>query len=176
MAPLGDFEFSILAQTLTASGYTGGPHCSVKDDIHSGYFIPKGTIILTNLWYVNHQLAIFCHIAQLVCRKMSHDENTYLDPMTFNPDRFLGSHPEPDPMDFVFGFGRCCTTGCHFSSRTDLLPNHRRSCPGKYFGDASVYIACAMSLAVFNVSKAIDSITGEVITPVYRPLSGTIRY
>jgi cytochrome P450 len=37
---------------------------------------------------------------------MSHDENAYADPMTFNPDRFLGPKPEPDPMDFVFGFGR----------------------------------------------------------------------
>jgi len=96
-------------------------------------------------------------MAQLVCRKMSHDEHTYSDPMTFNPDRFLGSHPEPDPMDFVFGFGR-------------------RSCPGIHFADAAVYIGCAMSLAVFNVSKAVDEITGEVITPVYRPLSGTVSH
>jgi cytochrome P450 len=42
----------------------------------------------------------------MICRKMSHDETIYADPMIFNPDRFLGPNPEPDPMDIVFGFGR----------------------------------------------------------------------
>jgi len=32
----------------------GGPHRSTEDDVHMGYFIPKGTMILTNIWYVNH--------------------------------------------------------------------------------------------------------------------------
>jgi cytochrome P450 len=40
---------------------------------------------------------------------MAHDENVYAHPMTFNPDRFLGSNPEPDPMDVMFGFGRHAT-------------------------------------------------------------------
>ena len=44
-------------------------------------------------------------------RKMSNDERIYADPMTFNPDRFLGSEPEPDPtVDRVFGFGRYVLT------------------------------------------------------------------
>jgi len=29
---------------------------------------------------------------------MSHDENAYANPMTFNPERFLGPKAEPDPM------------------------------------------------------------------------------
>jgi len=39
-------------------------------------------------------------------RKMSRDADVYADPETFNPERFLGSSPEQDPRDIVFGFGR----------------------------------------------------------------------
>jgi cytochrome P450 len=41
---------------------------------------------------------------------MMHDEKIYADPMTFQPARFLGSNPEPDPMDVAFGFGRYIVT------------------------------------------------------------------
>lgn len=38
-----------------------------------------------------------------------HDPETYADPMSFNPERFLaapGKEPETDPRGMVFGFGR----------------------------------------------------------------------
>jgi cytochrome P450 len=38
---------------------------------------------------------------------MLHDEDVYPDPHTFNPDRFLGPNPQPDPTDYgAFGYGR----------------------------------------------------------------------
>lgn len=40
--------------------------------------------------------------------------------------------------------------------------------------DASVFIACAMTLAVFNISKARDE-NGVVVEPVIEYSSGTIR-
>jgi hypothetical protein len=40
--------------------------------------------------------------------------------------------------------------------------------------EASVFISCAMSLAVFNISKAIEN--GVVIEPVHEQLPGIIRY
>ena len=42
-------------------------------------------------------------------RKILHDPELYLDPMTFNPGRFVASlekEAERDPRDFAFGFGR----------------------------------------------------------------------
>ncbi|KAE9398917.1 cytochrome P450 [Gymnopus androsaceus JB14] len=64
---------------------------------------------------------------------MTHDPAVYKNPMEFNPDRFLGDLPEQDPKDMVFGFGR-------------------RLCPGRLLGDASVFIALAMSLAAFKIT------------------------
>ena len=30
--------------------FVGVPHATVEDDIYEGYFIPKGTVVLVNIW------------------------------------------------------------------------------------------------------------------------------
>ncbi|KZT28797.1 cytochrome P450 [Neolentinus lepideus HHB14362 ss-1] len=116
----------------------GLPHSLMKDDIHDGYFIPKGTIVIANIW------------------KFLHDPKTYADPMMFNPDRFLGNQPEYDPREYCFGFGR-------------------RVCPGRNLAEASVWLSCAASLAVFNISKPVD-VAGRQIEPVVDFSSATISH
>ncbi|TFK75553.1 cytochrome P450 [Pluteus cervinus] len=72
---------------------------------------------------------------------MAHDPAIYHDPMVFNPARFLaspGHELELDPRSIVFGFGR-------------------RICPGKVMADASVFLSCAMTLAVFDISQHTDN-------------------
>ena len=69
----------------------GIPHRLIEDDVHEGYFLPKGTIVIANVW------------------RMLHDPETYPDPLAFNPDRFVaspGHEPETDPRTMAFGFGR----------------------------------------------------------------------
>ncbi|KAH8684944.1 putative cytochrome P450 oxidoreductase OrdA-like protein [Ilyonectria robusta] len=69
----------------------GLPHTSSQDDMIDGYAIPKGAMLLPNIWH------------------FTHDPEVYQDPMTFRPERFLeteGLNPETDPHKFVFGFGR----------------------------------------------------------------------
>lgn len=46
--------------------------------------------------------------------------------------------------------------------------------PGLHLADASVFISCAMSLAVFDISKELDS-SGREIEPVAEYVDGTIR-
>lgn len=61
--------------------------------------------------------------------------------MEFKPERFLGvdgREPELDPHNIVFGFGR-------------------RICPGRFLADNTVYLSIARSLAVFNVTKAVEN-------------------
>ncbi|KAJ5306504.1 hypothetical protein N7508_005519 [Penicillium antarcticum] len=68
----------------------GIPHASSEDDTWEGYSIPKGSLLMPNIW------------------AMTHDPAIYHDPMTFKPERFLGIDgrgPEMDPHDLVFGFG-----------------------------------------------------------------------
>jgi hypothetical protein len=31
---------------------TGFPHCVAEDDIHDGYYIPKGSLVMPNIWLV----------------------------------------------------------------------------------------------------------------------------
>ncbi|CDO76961.1 hypothetical protein BN946_scf184281.g8 [Trametes cinnabarina] len=87
-----------------------------------------------------------------------HDPQTYSDPMRFNPDRFIptkGMEAERNPRDFCFGFGR-------------------RRCPGTAFAEASIFVACAMTLAVYNISKATRN--GQVVEPVMEGTGGMISH
>ncbi|KAL9011591.1 MAG: hypothetical protein Q9173_003579 [Seirophora scorigena] len=72
-----------------------------------------------------------------------HDPREYTEPWAFKPERYLAPLHEPDPSEVAFGYGR-------------------RSCAGRFFADASVYIAVAQMLAVFRVGKATDARGNEV--------------
>ncbi|KAG0702309.1 cytochrome P450 [Suillus ampliporus] len=119
---------------------TAVPHRVIEDDIHDGYYIPKGSLIIPNIWF------------------MLNDPRTYANPSEFNPERFLSQddkEPETDPRTICFGFGR-------------------RICPGLHLADASVWISAAMTLAAFDISKAVEN--GVEITPEVDPSSGTISH
>ncbi|PVI03088.1 cytochrome P450 [Periconia macrospinosa] len=69
----------------------GIPHSSTEEDVYRGYRIPKGALLLPNIWW------------------FTHDPTVYPDPMTFNPDRHITTpthKAEPDPRTFTFGFGK----------------------------------------------------------------------
>ncbi|THH17276.1 hypothetical protein EW146_g3521 [Bondarzewia mesenterica] len=71
----------------------GLPRATMQDDVYDGYWIPRGTTILPNIW------------------AMFHDEAKYPDAFAFRPERFedqkknteLGINDLPH---IVFGFGR----------------------------------------------------------------------
>ncbi|RPD54776.1 cytochrome P450 [Lentinus tigrinus ALCF2SS1-7] len=79
----------------------GVPHASVEDDEYKGYFIPKGSIILVNVWGI--------------ARSKEH----YVEPDRFMPERFLTKDGQLNkdilsPRAYVFGFGRRICPGMHF--------------------------------------------------------------
>ncbi|KAF5321043.1 hypothetical protein D9619_000276 [Psilocybe cf. subviscida] len=79
---------------------TAVPHRVRQDDVHEGYLIPKGSLVIPNVW------------------KMSHDPRVYSNPFEFRPERFLpakGRTPEPDPREVAFGFGRRTCPGRHLA-------------------------------------------------------------
>ncbi|KAJ7446928.1 cytochrome P450 [Mycena galericulata] len=84
-------------------GPLGLPHVLVQDDIHNGYFIPKGSIIFTNVW------------------QFFKDPRTYESPYEFRPERFITTEThtkEKDPRDHLFGFGRRICPGIHLADAT----------------------------------------------------------
>lgn len=77
------------------------------------YHIPKGAVIVPNIWYVlSCQASSKQFIQKIVVspfRQMTHDPENYHAPFDFKPERFLGVNGLPveqDPRSFVFGFGR----------------------------------------------------------------------
>ncbi|KAG1756031.1 cytochrome P450 [Suillus lakei] len=78
----------------------GFPHRVTEDDIHDGYYIPKGSLIMPNISF------------------MLNDPRTYAKPSQFEPDRFLardGKKRETDPRTICFGFGRRICPGLHLA-------------------------------------------------------------
>ena len=95
----------------------------------------------------------------------------------------LPIYPEPDPRGIVFGYGRRI---CEYSRFTVTLSNERNDWkadlpsriffvgPGLYIAQTSLWITCAMSLAVFDIEKYVDG-SGNVVEPEIRYTGGTIR-
>ncbi|KAG0706675.1 cytochrome P450 [Suillus ampliporus] len=73
------------------------PHAAVNDDVYEGYFIPKGTTILTNIW------------------AMTHDATKYPAPFEFKPERFFTPSGDlnDDHVTPVWGWGRRICVGRH---------------------------------------------------------------
>ncbi|KAG1840995.1 cytochrome P450 [Suillus subalutaceus] len=74
-------------------------HASVDSDMYEGYYIPKGAIIMPNVW------------------AMSQNEEKYPNPSQFSPERFLNAdgNLNDDTVDMAFGFGRRICVGRHFA-------------------------------------------------------------
>ncbi|RAL13437.1 cytochrome P450 [Aspergillus homomorphus CBS 101889] len=82
---------------------TGIPHECTEDDIYEGYLIPKGSIVIPNIW------------------QMTQDPSTYANPTAFDPTRFLSPNPQMDPHLLAFGFGRRICPGRLLADNTIFL-------------------------------------------------------
>ncbi|KZS92752.1 cytochrome P450 [Sistotremastrum niveocremeum HHB9708] len=119
---------------------SGMPHATVEDDEYNGMFIPKGTMIITDIW--------------LSLLTMCHNPSDFPNPMEFDPDRFIeegGSIRRlradfRDPEDIVFGFGR-------------------RICVGQHIATAQMWITMATLLTTFHISFPKDKDGKEIRPP-----------
>ncbi|KIJ32837.1 hypothetical protein M422DRAFT_265319 [Sphaerobolus stellatus SS14] len=80
------------------------PRLTTEDDAYDGYFIPKGTLVVSSIW------------------TMLHDPTVYPDPFEFKPERFIKdgkfNHDVLDPYEVLFGHGRRVCPGRHFAKDT----------------------------------------------------------
>ncbi|EKM77629.1 hypothetical protein AGABI1DRAFT_122003 [Agaricus bisporus var. burnettii JB137-S8] len=76
------------------------PHYLSEDDVYKGYYLPKGSVVLGNVWAITH------------------DKEDYPEPLEFKPERFLKDgklNPEVREPTAAFGFGRRICPGRHIA-------------------------------------------------------------
>lgn len=87
---------------------------------------------------------------------MTHDPETYDEPMSFKPERFNNSDTEMKQVyDLVFGFGR-------------------RTCPGMHFAEGTIFSVIATTFATCDVLPEFDN-NGKPIFPELIFTDGVIR-
>ena len=130
------------------------PHVNKsQDDIYEGVLIPKGTLVIANIWFVL-SAPRFGHRIHSIFRAINRDPKTYTNPHTFDPLRFL-DHKTPETKA-IFGYGR-------------------RYCPGVGLAEASMFLQITQMLAVFKLERTRDANGHEIIPPAIWE-TGTIRF
>ncbi len=97
----------------------GVAHRSMEEDEYKGYRIPKGSVVVSNIWYVlsvsNNEMMLTEATQR---RAYSRDLKHYADPEEFRPERFLKDgqldHSVLDPSLMAFGYGRRCVRRLNF--------------------------------------------------------------
>ncbi|KAI6042046.1 cytochrome P450 [Pisolithus marmoratus] len=92
---------AVLLETIrwVPVGPLGFPHMTTADDIYNGMYIPKGAVIIPNVW------------------AMTHDSERFPEPKVFNPDRYSGKL-EDTASSPGFGFGRRVCPGRHLAEQS----------------------------------------------------------
>jgi len=112
------------------AGPQAAPHRSTEDDWYEGMFIPKGTICIPNVWYMNRDPEVYGENAE-----------------HFDPGRYLDEargEVAPGPSDakeeghYSYGFGR-------------------RGCIGRHMANNSLFINMAIMLWATKLERKKDS-------------------
>jgi len=121
----------------------GVPHTVTRDDIYEGFFIPKGAVVIGNIWSILH------------------DPARYPEPDLFKPERFMNSDGTllDDPvLTSVFGFGKRICPGRHFVDAT------------LFMSIASLFSVFNIEREVKGSAKLSDYASGSVFSSFLKPL------
>jgi len=84
----------------------GSSRTTSRDDVYKGFFIPKGSLVMADIWSVLH------------------DPEMYPDPEEFKPERFLnedGSFRDDPTLSLAFGIGKRICPGRHLVDATVFI-------------------------------------------------------
>lgn len=125
---------------------------------------------MPNTWYLHIPIDSGPVLANSsLCRAMLHNKDVFVDPFTFNPERFLtGENLKEINAHYstAWGYGRRCviaTCPVLYSIIHGVLPVFR-ICPGRHMAASTVWITLAQILAVYDIQKSTDK-DGRVIEP-----------
>jgi cytochrome P450 len=97
---------------------------------------------------------------------MSHDDNVYKDPDSFDPDRFsTGSVP----IAPAFGWedGECTPVLLVYKPYAyKVIETRIRKCPGMHFAEASLFLAITSLLATFRFSRKKNESGNEIVPTI----------
>jgi cytochrome P450 len=112
---------ALMSETLRCNCVVplGLPHRGTQEDVYNGAPIPAGTLVFGNAW------------------NMAHNPTHYPNPDVFDPTRFLGPTPAPDPRAYVFGFGH-------------------RKCPCQHIIESNLWLLLASLLHSFDILPGLD--------------------
>lgn len=113
----------------------GNNHCTIEDHWYNGYFIPKGTIVMANWWYIHY------------------DPTYYPDPEKFLPRRW-----------FDYPHSAAKAAALPDGNQRDHLTygGGRRICAGIHLAEKSLFINVARILWGFNICLAKDEEGGDI--------------
>jgi len=117
----------------------GTPHANSAADVYRGYYIPKGTTILSNSWAINL------------------NPKYYPNPHHFNPLRFLPDSIPPESLPYLPRSYIASTPQGKSSSPHPSKDGHssfgwgRRICPGAGLAQNSLFIALAKLLWAYDI-------------------------
>ncbi|KAF5013804.1 hypothetical protein FDECE_222 [Fusarium decemcellulare] len=104
------------------------PHSAKQDDFYNGMFIPKGAVLMMNVWTLNHE---------------RFENSRVFDPLRQRPETTLKennaiSQDSPSRLHFTFGAGR-------------------RVCPGFHVAERNLFIAISRILWGFSITREMDA-------------------
>ncbi|PWA47469.1 cytochrome P450-like protein [Artemisia annua] len=103
------------------------PHESAKDSVIGGYHIPRGTMLLVNQWVIHH------------------DPNLWIDPETFNPERFQG------------------TEGTRYGFKFQPFGSGRRMCPGDGMAMRMIPLTLGLLIQCFDWERISDELVDMTV-------------
>ncbi|KAJ3761410.1 cytochrome P450 [Lentinula raphanica] len=107
----------------------GLQHRSIEDDIYNGYFIPKGTICIANVWAMNRDVDVYGADAHLFRPERHLDKDGKFNQAAFPRTKNEGHN--------TFGFGR-------------------RICVGRYLAVNSLFLSMASILWFFDIKPPVN--------------------
>lgn len=146
----------VATSTVLILSFAGIPHALTEDDVYNGVFLPKGSVVMPNVWSITelHPISLHCQF-KLTSRHMLHDPAIYPGPGAFKPERYGGLDSEMKKVtDLAFGFGR-------------------RACPGYHFAEGTIFSIVATVLATCDVVPVVGE-HGQKIIPDIRYTTGAI--
>ncbi|EMC98771.1 hypothetical protein BAUCODRAFT_120072 [Baudoinia panamericana UAMH 10762] len=116
----------------------GVPHQLSEDLWVEGKMLPKGSMLLLNVWGLHH------------------DQSMYANPAEFDPDRYRGW------ISFSAEYANSADPGKrdHFA-----YGNGRRLCPGIHLAERNLFHVVSKMLWAFDIEMAVDTKTGQPIVP-----------